>query len=90
MKKVKVVEKKLGKHKAAGFAYVEDKENVNYNTIEIDPRLEVHGGNKGYLDTVIHEALHTIDPIMHEDDVAEMANKITAILWEHGYRRVNL
>lgn len=90
MKKPKIVEKKLGRHKAAGFAYVEDKEDKDYNTIEIDPRLAVHGGNKGYMDTVIHEALHTIDPIMHEDDVADMAKKITALLWEHGYRRVNL
>jgi len=95
MKKPKVVEKKLGQHKAVGMAY-NDKNDKNkkdrkkFGIIEIDPRLEVHGGNKGYMDTFIHEAIHMIDPILHEDDVTEMANKLTSILWEHGYRRVYL
>ncbi len=30
MKKVKIVEKKLGRNKAAGFAYVEDVKDINH------------------------------------------------------------
>lgn len=94
MKRPKVVERKLGKHQAIGLAYNDPKDpdkkvRAKHGTIEIDPRIELHGGNKGYMDTFIHEAIHMIDPVMHEDDVAELATKITSILWNNGFRKVN-
>lgn len=94
-RKPKIVERKLGKEKAVGMAYNDPKEKKKkdrekFGTIEIDPRPELHGGNKGYMDTVIHEAIHMIDPIMHEDDVVSMAKKLTTVLWDAGFRKVNL
>lgn len=93
MKKPVIKERKLGKEQALGLAYnnPKDKKKIyrkKYGIIEIDPRIDKHGGNKGYMDTFIHEALHMIDPVMHEDDVAEMATKLTTVLWEAGYRKV--
>ena len=90
MKTPKIVVRKLGRHKAAGLAHNLKKDGKKFGTIELDPRLEMHGGNKGYFDTAVHEAIHMVDPLLHEDDVAEMATKITNILWAHGYRKVNL
>lgn len=95
MKKPKIVERKLGKEQSLGMAYNDPKDKnkkhrKKHGIIEIDPRTELHGGNKGYMDTLIHESIHMIDPIMHEDDVAQMATKLTNVLWEAGLRRVYL
>jgi len=89
MKSPKVVERKLGKHKAAGYAW-NDPKDAKFNTIEIDPRKEVHGGTKGYMDTFIHECIHMIDPQMHEDDVAKFATDLCRMLWKHGFRKVDV
>lgn len=64
--------------------------------IELDPRIEKHGRGrrdgtpKDFMDTAVHEAIHVADPIMHEDDVSAMADKVTEVLWQLGYRRVIL
>ena len=88
--KSKIVERKLGKERAAGIAHNVPRQK-KFGTIELDPRIEKHGGkNINYLDTVIHEAIHMIDPEMHEDDVVEMSRKITGVVWAAGFRRVNL
>lgn len=92
-----IVERKLGREQAAGQAFVEPGvSKKKKNLIEIDPRIEKHGKNlkngtpKDYMDTVVHEAIHVCDPIMHEDDVASMANKITEVLWQLKFRKVIL
>ncbi len=91
MKKPKIIEKKLGRNQSMGLAYNDKKEDgKKFGIIEIDPRIEIHGGHKGYMDTFIHESIHMIDPLLHEDDVADMATKLTSLMWEHGFRRVNL
>ena len=58
-KSPKVIERKLGKHKAVGLAWQED------GIIEIDPRQKP----KEYLSTLIHEAAHIIYPDWDEKDV---------------------
>ena len=79
-KKPKVVEKKLGKEKAAG--------QMNYtdNIIEIDPRQ----ASKDYLDTLLHEHLHAIVPTWDETKIVWWANRLSTFLWEQNYRKVNL
>lgn len=69
--KIKIVERKLGRHKAIGYAYNTPEEGKKFGLIEIDPRKEVHGGTRDMMDTYVHEAVHMVDPLMHEDDVAE-------------------
>lgn len=88
--KVKIVERKLGKHRAAGLSYNTPEEGDKFGMIEIDPRLEAHGTTKDMMDTYVHEAVHMVDPLMHEDDVAEFSTKLTGILWKMGFRKVML
>lgn len=77
----KVVERKLGRHKALGMAYDDKK------LIEIDPR---HRTNKSYMDTLIHEALHIALPEMSETRVKKVTRIIRDVMWDAGYRKVNL
>jgi len=74
-----VVERKLGKHQAAG-----QMDYVN-NVIEIDPRQE----SKAYLDTLIHEKIHHLAPSWSEGKVRWWANRLSKFLWEQNYRKVN-
>jgi hypothetical protein len=79
---VKVVEKKLGRHKihgcpVDGFAYIGE------NRVEIEPRLPP----KAKLLTHVHELWH----IVTGDDSevgARRAEKIGKVLWKLGYRQV--
>ncbi len=52
--------------------------------IEIDPRP----GSKDYLDTLIHEALHTIYPDMSETEVHKTTGRLARLIWRQGYRRI--
>ena len=79
-KKTKVVLRKLGREKAFGLAHFDD------NKIEIDPRQRT----LTYLDTLIHEKLHLLNPDWSESKVKKHAREITTLLWEHGYRWVEL
>lgn len=76
---IKVTERKLGKHKAMGLAHSD-------GLVEVDPRQEA----KDYLDTLIHELLHVIDPSKEwsEATVERVANTLTYYLWKAGFRRV--
>ncbi len=42
------------------------------------------------LDTFIHEGLHICDDDLKEPDVARYANFISGMLWQIGYRRVDI
>jgi hypothetical protein len=79
---VKVVEKKLGRHKVGG-AHVDGFAYIGEARIEIDPRLSP----KAKLLTHVHELWH----IATGDDSetgARRAEKIGKVLWNLGYRQV--
>lgn len=77
-RRMKIVERKLGRERALGQAFKEDK------LIEIDPRQP----SKEYLDTVLHEGLHIVFPKMTEREVAAVSRKLSKLVWRQGYRRI--
>jgi hypothetical protein len=79
-KKIKVVEKKLGKEKAWGQAWSGE------NLIEIDPRLK----GRDRLGTLCHEVGHLSFEEATEDEILEFEEKITQVLWDQGYRRIDI
>jgi hypothetical protein len=78
-KKIQVRERKLGREKADGLAWDGKKPLV-----EIDPRQ----GEKGRLDTLLHEATHILFPKLNEMQVRGISKRLTTILWKDGWRRV--
>jgi len=76
-----IVERKIkqrGRKRTYGL-YHQDKQ-----LIEIDPRQ----GKYEYLDTVIHEGLHHVLPMMSEEWVHDAAPVLTQMIWASGYRKV--
>lgn len=81
MQKVKsITYAKIGKNKAMRLAYKETGEVV------IDERLK--GIEK--LDTLIHECLHCMNPTWGESKIIGHSSELSKILWEQGYRKVEL
>lgn len=74
----KVVETKLGRHKAHGLHWPGE--------IHIDPRLEP----KRRLVVMIHEFMHERQPEWTEEKVEVESEAFGKFLWSHGYRRVDL
>lgn len=79
-KPILVVHRKLGKHKADGLAWTEDRK------IEIDERVK----GKDYLETVIHEVMHIQNPKWPELRVEGNARELAEILWQQGFRKTDL
>ncbi len=79
-KPIKVIHRKLGREKVYGQAW------TDFRVIEIDERLT----GIDYCDTVIHEVLHCQQPNLPEKTVAENATELAKILWELGFRWVDL
>ena len=77
--KMKVVSRKLGKEKADGLAHIDT------GTIEIDERLK---GRYRLLIT-IHEALHILYPKDSETAIIRKSKRLTKVLWEQGYRKID-
>lgn len=77
-KKIKVIERKLGREVAWGQA-----DNL-HKVIEVDPRLS----EKHRLTVIVHESLHLADWDLSESSVTAIAPKIAKVLWEQGYRRI--
>ena len=77
---IKISFKKLGREQAHGLAYKEDREII------IDNRL------KGFdlLETIIHEAKHCQCPAWAEIKVQGHAKELAELLWQQGYRKVDL
>lgn len=75
---VKVIHRKLGREKADGLAYAEDK------VIHIDERLK----GKDYIETAVHELLHVYFPKLSEKKVNQIAKGLTHDLWKLDVRRV--
>ncbi len=78
IKAVEVVERPLGREKAMGLAWVEDRK------VEIDSRLD----SKDFLDTLIHELLHIYNPHWSETKTASTATEMTNLIWAKDYRRI--
>lgn len=78
-KKTKVIHRKLGKEKADGLAFQEDKE------IHIDERLK----SKDYFLTALHELLHIHAPKLSEKQVISLSTKLCDDLWSMKFRRVD-
>ena len=66
---------KLGKHKADGLAYIENRK------ILIDMRLT----GVELLETILHEVAHVQQPDLSEEAVLEYSKETADILWKIGY-----
>jgi hypothetical protein len=77
---IRVVERKLGRHKADGLAWKEER------LIEIDPRLE----GEEYLLTLIHEILHVSFPKLSEIEIIGKSREVATVVWSQGYRRIKI
>ncbi len=77
-KKIKVVEKKLGREKALGLAYIGE------NYIEIDSRLK----SKKFVEVCLHEVCHVYFPEASESKVNRFGMEAAQILWKFGIRRI--
>ena len=77
-KKIKVIERKLGREAAWGQACITDR------VIEIDPRVQ---NERRRLTVLIHEAIHLADWDLSEKRVTDIAPKVCKVLWDQGYRR---
>lgn len=78
--KVKVIERKLGREGALGFAYFDE------NLIEIDPRQDAFN----YFETAIHERMHLLFPKLSERQITIKSHELTQFLWDLSYRKVTL
>jgi hypothetical protein len=94
----KIVEKKLGRHKAVGVYFEGD------SHVTVDPRLK----ERHRLEITIHEWLHRHDiasaechsrmedgdlaagRAIEEADVEKHCADLAAMLWKAGYRRVRM
>lgn len=79
-KKVKVIERKLGREGALGFAYFDE------NLIEIDPRQS----SFDYFETLIHERMHLLFPKLSEKQITIKSHELAEFLWDLHYRRVQI
>lgn len=77
--KPEVRERKLGKHRALGLCW----EN---GLIEVDSTLT----GKLRLDTICHELWHHYEPELPENEVNRRGTHFAQVLWDMGYRRVEL
>ena len=82
-KRIEVRFRKLGREKAFGLAWCEDRR------IDIDE--EAHNGDEEkLLDTVIHEVLHIANPRLAEKTVSNLASELAPALFQIGYRRTHV
>lgn len=75
---IKIVHKKLGRHKAWGRAIFDER------IVEIDERLK----DLDYLDTLIHEIMHLQHDCIIEEKINRDATELAVILWNLGYRKI--
>jgi len=66
---------KLGKHKADGLAYVDNRKII------IDMRLT----GVELLETILHEVAHVQQPDLPEEAILEYSKETADILWKIGY-----
>ena len=78
-KPIKVIFRKLGREKALGQAFTDDR------VIEVD--LARHVTERDLLDTVCHEVVHIANPRLAEATVIRIAEELAETLYSIGYRR---
>ena len=76
-KRIQVSERKLGRERAMGLAWLDD------NLIEIDPRY----GGREWLYVLLHELLHHAFPDMPEEEVVRASRLQCDHLWRLNVRR---
>ncbi len=74
----RVLEQKLGRQKAVATYDYEKHE------IAVDPRQ----CSRDRLDSLIHEMTHALFPNLTEAEVISAARRMTRVLWNDGYRRI--
>jgi hypothetical protein len=79
-KPIKVIHRKLGREMADGLAWKDKR------VIEIDERLV----GRPYLEAVIHEVFHCQNPKWPEITVNHRAKELSEILFEIGFRWVDI
>ena len=77
---IKITYRKLGREQAHGLAYKEDREII------IDNRL------KGIecLETIVHEIMHIQNPRWAEIKIIGHSKELAVLLWEQGYRKIDI
>lgn len=79
MPKIKVTERKLGRERAVGLAWIGE------NFIEIDSRLK----GRARLAALIHEVAHLAFPDASETKILGFDRQLSKVLWDHGFRRID-
>lgn len=77
-KRVRIVEKKLGRESVWGTA------NDETGLIELEERLT----EPERLTILCHEIAHIADPALTERQVCRLGKILGGVLWAQGYRRV--
>jgi hypothetical protein len=80
MDEIKISYKKLGKERAHGLAYKDEREII------IDPRLK----GCDMLETLIHEIMHIQNPRWPEIKVQGHSKQMAKMLYQQGYRKVDI
>lgn len=78
LRRVKIVERKLGRRNAHGLAHFDKP------LIEIDDRLR----GKKQQEILLHELLHVAFPHLDEEAVTEAASWMAEYTWKFGLRRI--
>jgi hypothetical protein len=76
-KKVKIIERKLGREGAVGLAHFDE------NLVEIDPRQDAYE----WMETIIHERMHLMFPKMSEKQITIKSHDLAKFLWDLHFRR---
>ena len=79
-KRIKVVEKRLGREKAAGIVYPDD-----HDTLHIDPTLCA----ADRLEILLHEGQHLLMPSAPEMKIRAWSRRLAAMLLSDGWRRIH-
>lgn len=79
MKKIKIKSRKLGREGADAQVF------LDYNLIEIDPRLSP----KKTLSATLHELCHIAFPDLSEKQVLKAERIFFNVLWDLNYRKVD-
>jgi hypothetical protein len=76
---IEVIERRFrAKQNQSGEAIIADR------IIVVDPRQSA----KERMDTLVHEALHIIFPMLGEHKVILASRQISRVLWKQSYRRI--
>lgn len=78
-KRIKIVEKKLGRDNVHGWAIYKPELRI-----ELDERLR----GKFQQEVLLHEGLHIVFPHLDEEAVLEAAHTLAELTWKFGLRRI--